>query len=173
MLPSKDQTDSLRLFLDMVWVGLQIGGGVVSGNPPSGAVSIIHFDDVTAMVVLCPAHWEGGEVNREQWIPPVLLYRASLASALTLTMSPCKSLVPPVHSRMGTGAQREQVCHGKNPLTNAAPFRGICRCCSSFHLTQLLETEQPHVLTASYLLLLQVDSLDFSLVGCLVPLDTR
>ena len=85
---------SLRIRLDVAWVGPQVGGGRVSGNPLGRATSVIQFDGVMAMAALRVVHWEGRGFNREQWIPPALLYRASLASAPTPTMSSCKSLVP-------------------------------------------------------------------------------
>ena len=85
-------------------------------------------------------------------------------------MSSCKFLVHLVRSRVGTGTQSEQVRHCENLLVDSAPLRGICRC---LHLTQLLETWQPHILTASYLLPLQGAFLDFSLVVRLVHLDPR
>ena len=82
----------------MAWVGLRIEGSGVSGNPLGVVTSVIQFDDLMAMAGLCSVHWEWGGLNREQWIPPALLYRESLTWALILTMSPCKSLVRPVHS---------------------------------------------------------------------------
>ena len=76
-----------------------------------------------------------------------------------------KSLVPPARSRIGTGAQSEQVHHHKNLLMDAAPVRGICH---SLCLTQPLETRQLCILDLSYHLRLQGDFLDFSLIIWLV-----
>nr|KAF6495852.1 hypothetical protein HJG63_010187 [Rousettus aegyptiacus] len=113
--------------------------------------------------IQCTGTGEGS--TGEQWIAKALLYRENLYSALTRTMSPCQSLVPPVYSLIGTGAQSEQVHYHENPLADMAPLRGICHChCHRLCLTQPLETEQPHVLAPSYILLLQSDFLDFFLV---------
>ena len=87
-------------------------------------------------------------------------------------MSPYKSLVPPAHSQIGTGAQNEQVCHHHNPLVEAAPLRVVCHC-YSLRPTQQLETQQPRVLAPSYLLPMQGDFLDFSLIVWLIHLDPR
>ena len=65
----------LRIYLDEAWVGLPIGGGRVSGNSLGAVTSIIQFDDVMAMVVLCLMHWEWRRLNREQWIPQALLFK--------------------------------------------------------------------------------------------------
>ena len=66
--------------------------------------TVMQFDGIKVMVTLCQAHWYGGGLNMEQWILQALLYRASLALALTPTMSLCKSLVPPEHRLIGTDA---------------------------------------------------------------------
>ena len=111
--------------------------------------------------------------TEEQWILQVLLYRESLSSALTLTMSPCKSLVLPVHSQISTGAQSEQVHHCEKLLVDVAPLRGVCCYCSLGLTTHPVGTGQPRILALFYLLPLQDVFLDFSLVVWLVHLDSR
>ena len=41
----------------MAWVKPSVGGVGVSGNPLGGVTSVIQFDDVTAMTVLCLEYW--------------------------------------------------------------------------------------------------------------------
>ena len=109
-------SDSLRIYLDVAWMRLRVGGDGVSGHLLGGATSAVQFVDVMALAALCPAHWYGGGLNREQLILSALLYRVSLALAFSPAMSPCNSLVPPAHSQIGTGAQNEQVHHCENPF---------------------------------------------------------
>ena len=64
--------------------GVTNGGGRVSGNPLGITTSVIHFDNVSAMVALCQHTGSGEGSTEEQWIPPALLFRTepSLWSSL-------------------------------------------------------------------------------------------
>ena len=52
-------SDLLRIYLDVAWVGLRVGGCGVSGNPLGRVTSDIQFDDVMAIAVLCPCTGSG------------------------------------------------------------------------------------------------------------------
>ena len=54
----------------MIW------GRQVSGNPLGGATSVIEFDDVTVLVVLCP-HTEMGEGSTVDTAPNSLMTHPS------------------------------------------------------------------------------------------------
>ena len=54
--------DSLSMYLVVAWVGLRVGGGIVSRKPLGGVTSVIQFDDFSALAVLS-LHTERGEAQ--------------------------------------------------------------------------------------------------------------
>nr|KAF6474923.1 hypothetical protein HJG63_011042 [Rousettus aegyptiacus] len=46
----QEAPDSLRLYLDVTWAGLRVGGGGYSRNPLGEATSVVQSNDLTAMV---------------------------------------------------------------------------------------------------------------------------
>ena len=60
--------DSLRIHLDVVWVGLQVGGGGISGNSLGRMTSSIQFE-LLAIVMLCPSTGSGEGSTRNNGYP--------------------------------------------------------------------------------------------------------
>ena len=88
----QEAPDSLRIHLDVAWVGLRVGGGRVLGNPLGGATSVIQFDGVSAVAVLS-LHTEVG--GRTQQRNSGYCWHFSLGENLALVLI-LTTLCPPV-----------------------------------------------------------------------------
>ena len=146
--------------------GVRVGGDRVSGNLLDGVTSVIQFDDISAMTVLC--------LCTGSWQYP-LFQQGTMDTANTSVQSESclgphsntVSLQVPgahcVHPNWHWCSEQAGLLPGKSARRHS-PFKRLLSLPLLQPPSRSLKMGQPHVLAPSYPLLLQGNFLDFSLV---------